>query len=387
MKVTVSCAGRFHAYDMSAQFQRMGILHHLITSYPKQMVTRFGINNNNVTSLILWEMINRGVSKWKSFSGMNGCQFQPMINDLFDMMAVRHLSPETNIYIGWSSKSERGLIKAKSIGAKTILERGSSHILYQTEILTEEFRRYSMEPKKCFTHPKVIEKEIREYEMADYISVPSEFARLSFIEKGFPDSKIIKNPYGVNLSQFKPGYKKDDVFRVIFVGQMSLRKGVHYLLEAFDKLKLHKAELILVGARTPEIEPYFEKYKNTYTYLGVKPQSELMHYYQQSTVFVICSIEEGLAMVQFQAMASGLPLICTVNSGGEDLIEHGREGFVVPIRSVEAVCEKIQWMYDHQNEAREMGVRARNKVALGFSWQDYGNRYLDFLNTIHVPKA
>jgi glycosyltransferase involved in cell wall biosynthesis len=98
---------------------------------------------------------------------------------------------------------------------------------------------------------------------------------------------------------------------------------------------------------------------------------------------LITSIEEGFAMVQFQAMACGLPLICTTNTGGEDLITNdGEEGFVIPIRDVDAIKEKILYLFNNPNIAKKMGQSAKIKVRDNFSWDDYGNRYVENLRKI-----
>jgi glycosyltransferase involved in cell wall biosynthesis len=83
-------------------------------------------------------------------------------------------------------------------------------------------------------------------------------------------------------------------------------------------------------------------------------------------------------MVQAQAMACGLPLICTTNTGGEDFIsEDGKEGFVVPIRDVEALKEKILYLYENQDIAKEMGQNAKQTISTGYTWDDYGNKIVD----------
>ena len=382
MKVTVSCASRFWSFDLAAQLTRFGILNRLITSYPKTEAKKYGVPGNKIISILYWEIINRGWARFAALTGLSRAKLQYFICELFDKAAYSYISSDTDLYIGWSSNAERGLKRAKEIGAKTILERGSTHIEVQMELLTEEYNRYGRGKKVWMTHPAIIEKELREYELADYICVPSSFAKKSFIEKGFSPEKILNNPYGVNLESFKPGIKQDKVFRVIYVGQMSLRKGVHYLLEAFHSIQLENAELVLIGEMTAEIEPFFKEFKHSFTYLGRKPQAELNKYYTQSSVFVLCSIEDGMGMVISQAMACGLPVICTTNTAGEDLIENGKEGFVIPIRDIEAIKEKILWMHEHQEAARAMGIAARNKISTGLSWDDYGNRYYENIQKI-----
>ena len=98
----------------------------------------------------------------------------------------------------------------------------------------------------------------------------------------------------------------------------------------------------------------------------------------QLDVFVICSIEEGLAMVQTQAMACGLPLICTTNTGGDDLIDNGINGFVVPIRQVKILQEKMEFLYLNRDKCKEMGKNALKTIQSDFSWKNYGYRSVAF---------
>jgi len=382
MKVTVSCAERFHSYNLAAQFSRVDYLDKLITTYPKSEVMKYGIPYDKIRSLLAWEIIKRGWAKWSNWTGADFNRLISSINEVYDWTASQYLDQQDDFFIGWSGRSERQIIKAKSYDITTIVERGSSHITYQTELLVEEYKKFYPSYKKIITPNKVIEKELREYELADYISVPSSFVKRSFLAKGIPESKIIQNAYGVNTDEFIPGRKMDDTFRVIYVGQMSLRKGVHYLLEAFSQLTIQNAELLLIGGKLPEMDPFLAKYQKNVRYLGSKPQSLLQSYYQQASVFAICSIEEGMAMVQAQAAACGLPIICTTNSGGEDLIENGVHGFVLPIREVDVLREKLEWIYVNREAAQEMGSMARQHVLNGFTWKDYGDRYVKQLQAI-----
>jgi glycosyltransferase involved in cell wall biosynthesis len=159
---------------------------------------------------------------------------------------------------------------------------------------------------------------------------------------------------------------------------LSVRKGIVYLLQAFHELKLKNSELWLIGGQSPsETQILLKRYPSpSIKAIGAFPEFELYKYYSQGSVFCMPSIEEGLAMVQPQAMACGLPLICTTNTGGEDLIEEGKEGFVIPIRSVDAIKEKILYLYEHPDICEAMGKAAVQKVQQGFRWEDYGERMI-----------
>lgn len=373
MKVTIAVGGRFHAFNLAGELEKRGHLLKLITSYPAYFPGKFGVPKNKVSSILIKEILQRG---WEKLPGFLRAIYNPqfLISEIFDRLAADRIGTP-DIFTGWSSQSLHSLRRAKSAGAITVVERGSSHIVYQTGILKEEYARFGI-PLAPFmvAHPRIIEKELKEYEEADYISVPSLYVKRSFLEQGIPEGKIIHTPYGVDTSAFYPAPKKDGVFRVVFAGGMTLRKGVHYLLQAFAELNLPDAELWLIGAMNPEMEPFFRKYSGSFKYLGHVPQIKLREYYSEASVFVMPSIEEGLALVQPQAMACGLPVIATTNTGGEDIIRNGQDGFIIPIRDVVALKEKILYMYENPEERELMGKSARERVSAGFTWHDYGER-------------
>ena len=176
MKVSISVGGKFHAFYLAEQLQNKGDLLQLITSYPRFEVTKSGVNKDKISSVVVKELIQRGYGKLpKIVQERYNPQF--VICDLYDRLAARHLKP-CELFVGWSSFSRHTLEKAKNLGAITILERGSSHIEYQRDVLDEEYRNYGLKPSP--THPQIVEKELEEYAMADYISVPSLFAKKSF---------------------------------------------------------------------------------------------------------------------------------------------------------------------------------------------------------------
>jgi len=373
MKVNVSVQGRFHAFDLAKQLKKYNVLNKLITTYPKFKVKEWGLDSNEIVSELYLEIINRYKNRIPFIS-------DDRINELVKIKHAKNSAKyvsEANIMIGWSGSSLETIIEAKKQGKIFILERGSSHYSYQMNILKEE--------NKNFQQNYIMwQKELLEYELADYISIPSSFVKRSFIEYGVPEEKLLVNPYGVDLSEFKQIDKKDDVFRIVYAGGLTFQKGSHYLLQAFDELALENCELWHLGSINDEMKPYIEKYKNSNVkFLGHKPQKELYRYYSQGSVFVMPSIQDGFGMVILQAMACGLPLICTTNTGGDDLItKDGEEGFVIPIRDVEALKEKILYMYNNQDICKEMGEKAKQRVLKGFTWDNYGDRYYENLKNI-----
>ncbi|WP_331774353.1 glycosyltransferase family 4 protein [Sulfurospirillum sp. 1612] len=379
-KVDILVFGRFHLFDLAKQLNKSGVMNKLFTTYPKYKVKEWGLTKEKIVSKVIYEIIMRLTYK----TGIKNYWFNSFLKTLFSNKVSKELK-KNDVFIGSSGSSLETLIKAKEEGIVTIIERGCSHYNYQQNILTEEF---SLQGLKYNPDYPCWQRELLEYELADYISIPSSFVKRSFLEHGIPEEKLLVNPYGVDLSKFKQIPKTDKIFRIIYAGGLTFQKGSHYLLQAFNELSLENCELWHLGSINEEMRPYIEKYKNeNIKFLGHKPQNELYKYYSQGSVFIMPSIQEGMAMVQLQAMACGLPLVCTTNTGGDDLItKDGEEGFVIPIRNVEAIKEKILFLYENQDIAKEMGKKAKARVSSGFTWDDYGDRYIKNLERILVAK-
>lgn len=375
MKVSLAVYGRFHAFNLAQQLQKQNALHSIITTYPNYKVTEFGIQSDFIESLIHLEILSRSWSKLSTILG-NDFNSQLFWLEWFDRDVSKKLSGDFDIFVGWSGACFESFRRAKELGAKTVVERGSSHMAYQTRILEEEYDQHGLKFTK--THPGVYEREIQSYAECDHIAVPSLFVKKTFIEQGIPENKLIHVPYGTSLTEFYPVKKEDNVFRVIHCGAISMRKGIAYLLQAFYELQLPDAELWLVGSVSPEAEVFLQKYQSPQIILkGKQPQNQLRWFYSQCSVFCIASIEEGLAMVQPQAMACGLPMLHTTNTGGEDIVRDGVDGFCIPIRDVEAIKEKIVFFYENPDKQAEMGNNALEQARTSLSWDDYGSKILN----------
>lgn len=369
-KVTIAVGGAWHAFYLAEQLHQSGHLDKIITSFFKWKLKNYQVPSNKIISLS-FKMWIEGI--WRRLPLLIKNKYNPEAFTffLFDFFASRAIR-SGDICLVWAGIGLRTLRQAKKQGSVTIVERGNAHILCQKEILEEEYKRFHLPFN--FTHDSIVERELKEYEEADYISVPSMFAKKSFLQRGFKSDKIIHVPYGVNLSEFKTGLKNDQVFRIIYVGRINIRKGVYYLLKAYKELNLPHSELLLIGGVDDEMKIILSEFSGIYKWMDYMPQRELVNYYSQSSVFVTMSLEEGLALVQLQAMACGLPVICTTNTGGEDVIEDGINGFVIPTRSESKLKEKLLFLHKNPNLCQKMGVLAQAKINQGYSWDDYGER-------------
>jgi glycosyltransferase involved in cell wall biosynthesis len=130
--------------------------------------------------------------------------------------------------------------------------------------------------------------------------------------------------------------------------------------------------------------PYIKKFnRKGLIFKGHIPQHDLYKYYSQGNIFALMSIQDGFGMVLVQAMSCGLPIITTVNTGGPDLItKNGNQGFILNIRDVDGLIENITYIYEN-NLSYEMGQSAKLRVSQGYTWEDYGNRYYNFIHKLY----
>jgi glycosyltransferase involved in cell wall biosynthesis len=372
MRVCIGSPGRFHTFDLARQMERLGYLQRMYTGYPRAKVD--GLAHQRVNTFPWFIGSSMAMRRLGLRSVAERLNHTATVS--FDRWMSRRLD-ECDVFHALSQFGLESHRMAKQrYGALTVCDRGSSHMLYQCRILAEEFDRLGLPFKE--TDPRLVERELCEYEAADLIFVPSEFVYRTFLEYEVVATKLRKNPYGVDLRVFRPVPKTDNVFRVIFVGALSVRKGIPYLLEALAGLKLPNFELWLIGAELPEVRPFLRRYEGGFRHLGVVPRTELYKYYSQSSVFVLPSIEEGLAMVQAQAMACGLPVIATTNTGSEDLFANGVEGLIIPIRDPESIRHSVLELYSDPDLREEMSRAALGRVQSSRGWNDYGERAADF---------
>jgi glycosyltransferase involved in cell wall biosynthesis len=214
-----------------------------------------------------------------------------------------------------------------------------------------------------------LDERLLGYEEADYILCPSEWVKRSFVERGFPADKILKNPYGMNLAPKGDMFQRGrESFRILFVGQINFRKGLRYLIEAFRQIRHPNKELILVGPITPVTGLEKTTLPLGVTFKGELKGDSLTNAYRMADIFCLPSIEEGLALVMGEALSFGLPVVATSHTGAEDLFTDGREGFIVSPFSAAALTEAIQQLADDHNLRTVMSIAAIQRAESLGGW-------------------
>lgn len=373
MKVAISTIGKYHAFDLARELHSRGALDAIFTGYP-----RFKLNNEQLpkSSIHCFPWIHGAYMAfpWKHrLPDMVIRQWKNVADITFSDYVARNLT-DCDLYIGMSGTALPAGRKAHQRGARFICDRGSAHIRVQDQLLREEH--------DCWGLPfsgidlRTIAREEAEYAEADLITVPSTFALRSFVEQGIPAKKLRLLPYGVNLSRFQTVAEPvDGRFDILFVGGMSLQKGVQYLVKAYQKINHPAKSLTFVGAPSQSLISLLQLrglWPSDAKVLGHIPQTELKNIMSRSHVLVLPSIQDGFGMVMAQAMACGCPIIASQNTGGEDLISDGCEGYIVPIRDADSLADRLQQLADHPAKRAAMSENALKKTQYIGGWNSYG---------------
>ncbi|HJQ70387.1 MAG TPA: glycosyltransferase family 4 protein [Blastocatellia bacterium] len=210
-----------------------------------------------------------------------------------------------------------------------------------------------------------------ELRLADTVIVPCAWAldSLRFSDVGGA-KPAIKIPYGTPSDEVASRTARPDgPFTVLFAGQVGLRKGVPHLIEAWERLRLKDARLLFAGSLSLPKE-YLREKAGSFEYLGALPRAELFERMRQADLFAFPSLAEGFGLVIGEAMACGVPVLTTTNTGGPELITDGREGWCVAAHSTDTLAERLEWAYQNRDRLFEMGNLARLR-AEQWTWKDY----------------
>lgn len=224
----------------------------------------------------------------------------------------------------------------------------------------------------------------REIQLADYFFAPSNIVKESLEYCGAKPEQIFIIPYGVKLEDFP---KRDyapagDSLKLIYVGQVTHRKGIHHLLNVIDQFDSESVSLKLVGTYSKS-EKFVQAAKDQMNieFCGFKTHDELLGLYQESDAFVFPTLGEGYGLVVLEAMSVGIPVLCSDHAGGNDPIVDYYNGFVFKAGDEKDLFEKIQWCLENRKQLSAMGENA-NTTAQGFTWDTYYSRISEAISCI-----
>lgn len=298
-----------------------------------------------------------------------------------DFQVSRAVGDHTEAVYAYEDAAKLTFESAKRIGATSIYELPLGYYRAVAREINRGRQQWPGLQRATYSEPRW--KQLRkdaELELADVIVVASDWAHESLsLSETASNKPVVLVPYGTPADEISPrSQSPNGPFTVLFAGQVGLRKGVPHLIEAWEKLKLSDARLLLAGSMNLPRE-YVNEHAGSFEYLGALPRAELLDLMATVDLFVFPSLAEGFGLVIGEAMASGVPVLTTMNTGGPRLITNDIEGWCVLAHEIEPLIERLEWSHKNRDQLYAMGVSARQR-AEQWTWADYRRKLIEELS-------
>lgn len=361
----------------------------LETIFPRRIVKElrrrsYGmVPSNLVSTSPAWELIRLFSSRLGFGRHVESLLPQTMIKSIgrsVDLLASRVLVPSgaQNAYC-YEGVAVQTFRTAKASGLRRLYELPSGYWHEEIACLRQEAE---LEPEYAPTLTKLsdpkwyLDQCDEEIDLSSAMVVPSTYVLRTLQKWNRLTKPITVAPFGCPNSrhcrQSLPlsGRK----LRIIFVGALTQRKGLSYLFDAMDKLK-GGVSLTLIGGRVNECRK-MEQQVQKHRWIPSAAHADVLREIADHDVLVLPSLAEGFGLVIGEAMACGVPVIATENTGGPDIIRHGKDGFIVPIRSADSIAGSFASLLDSPGDLEEMSANARLRAA-EVSWENYKKKIVD----------
>jgi len=299
-------------------------------------------------------------------------------------LRTENLNADTDIFYGYASASLETIEFAKSKGIFTVVDQFSPARVEEDIVFREREKWPGWERQGYSALPAFYERLSLEWEKADLIRVNAAWTKRALICQGVPEAKIITVPPAIEgLRAVVVARNFHSPLIVLWVGSVSLRKGIPYLIEAARNLGGTQIKFVVAG--NLEIDPKkINDAPRNMTFLGHVPRSHTRNLFESAHVFVLPTVSDNFAFVQLEAMAHGLPVVTTPMAG--DAVENGVEGFIVPACDASALTEALRFLDTDRELLSRMSVNAKRKVD-AFSFEKFTNRILFEMRTAATAKA
>lgn len=351
MKINMVVGGRFNAPPMAAALARKTDLN-IYSSAPSSYWPGAEDCVTVIPHLsIIYAKLSRRLPsrKFKDFS-----------TQLFSSLAARFMRRDADVIYAWATFGLEAMKAGQARGAITLLDRACPHIRFQENLLAEEADLLGVPFNK--STPRFVERCVEEYTVADTIIVPSNYTKRSFVNLGFPESSLRLISLGPNFEpkqSFTPRpTSQTDTFIVGVVAGSLLRKGLRYLIQAWNELKLPNSKLRLkcsVGElkSAPQLWREIEATPNIEI---VGYMNDLEDFYRGCDLFCLPSVDDGFGMVVFEAIACGCPVLVTKNVGAADIVIENETGYIVNARDSSALAMKLQYLHQNRDVLEQMSI-------------------------------
>ncbi len=365
--IYVAVCGKFHAFSLASQYAAAGRLGSLYCadrklSPPGKVTPR---QYHNRLDIKLWRLL----ASHTPFGFGHSYEREHEIFDSWLWKKIRH--EPGGVYHGWNTSAPQTLKRLDPARWLRCIERSCPHNRVQHELLLEESARLEVPYRK---REDVLQSAIQELYDADVIVAPSSYSAGSYTDPVLK-AKVRVNPLGANLAlrPAMPKSRRSESPRILLVGNAFLRKGTHYLVEAFKHVSDPKAELRIRGEIPAEYRRRIDD-PRIRRVPAVSAQG-LQELYQWGNIFCLPSIDEGFGMVALEALSFGLPLIVTEHCGVRDVLNEA-VAETVPIRDSQAIADAIGRIRNWDDERWDLFEQERHRILAECTWKNCAQRML-----------
>ncbi|MBN1490237.1 MAG: glycosyltransferase family 4 protein [Phycisphaerae bacterium] len=408
LSAIVSHSGKQHAYWHARAMERLGGLHHFITSsyyapqrWPDRLLSRWAAADRYLRRRCLDGLDARVIRQplfelpevmCRAAMG-NGRLVRDLIlqrDALFDRWVASTLSARggADTFWGFQGSCCQSLTAARRVGLTAVVELATGHAPAAEAILGRERQRHpewadslSNDAFPRWYGRRLDDEVIR----ADYCVVASTFTRQTLERSGVEDARILTLPLGADLRRFTFSRRSSTgPFQILFVGGVGQRKGIKYLLDAYDRIRGNGIRLVVVGPLVGSGRAFRARMRGV-EYVGRADQAAVVDHMRKSHVLVLPSLFEGFGLVIPEAMATGMPVIASTHSAAPDILREGRDGFVLAPDDVDGLAEALTRLATHRRDAVAMGAEAATRAA-EFGWDRHTERLADVCRTIEAGR-
>lgn len=291
---------------------------------------------------------------------------------------------DTNANMCWK------ILKEQAPSIQRIMDVSIANRLFMKENYLkdiEQTKEYGLKVEQQYLwNNDNMKRYLDEISDTQYFIVASQIVKKSLLFSSVSEKQIYINPYGVDLDKFEYVEKNyiNSPLKLIYVGQVSFRKGIHHLLKVMSEYQESEVELFLLGEYDPDSSIYMNyKHLPNVHFLGFVTRDILAKFYQESDVFVFPTLGEGYGLVILEALSCGVPCIVSNLAGGNDIITNGYNGFEFAAGNDEELKRCIDWFLQNPEKIKEMSRNSKESVSQQ-TWNNYNKRLVKIVEDINI---
>ncbi|MDR1895706.1 MAG: glycosyltransferase family 4 protein [Prevotellaceae bacterium] len=297
---------------------------------------------------------------------------------MYGFLSKRYIKNADIFHVRSGSGLGGAITKAKRKGMKVLVDHSIAHPAFMDKQMQKEYDKNGVLFDMGMTTP-FWQGVLDDCENADCLLVNSDFVKGTFVEQGYNPNRIQVVSQGVreDFFQLKQNYTADSKIKILFTGSFGFRKGGEYLLKALQELDRRRIdyEMTIVGSYAGA-ENLIDKFRPEHIrFMGHVLQEDLKMFLSDSDIYLFPSLCEGCASSGMEAMAAGLPVVATIESGLP--IKNGENGMLIPSKDSDVIVDVIIKLSQNQVLRERIGTAAANTIAGNYTWEHYAQKVFD----------